>query len=326
MSSQPSDPHRHLWTPITSDGGLPARNQIPLVDAAAVLKSHGLDVPADLPTNVLADLVRIVTLVWVNGRIVPREQFHIDPSDEGLLFGRGVWESTRTFDHAPWLWPLHIERLIRTAAALGVPVEPARLPDAAEVTRFVRGLAACDVVIRLNATAGVPAWKRPGVVWMSAQLLPKPMEAVRLRTCPTVSPKNEPYRVWKTFQYGERLAANQRAQDAGFDGALVVDAGDNLLEMAHANLFVRLPDGWVTPPANGDLLPGTVRAHLLAHAPLPIREQTVPRAALAGATEAFITNSKIGIVPVTQIDDQTFSTGHETKELVAWLTSMPTPA
>ncbi|VTU00005.1 aminotransferase iv : Branched-chain amino acid aminotransferase/4-amino-4-deoxychorismate lyase OS=Singulisphaera acidiphila (strain ATCC BAA-1392 / DSM 18658 / VKM B-2454 / MOB10) GN=Sinac_6322 PE=3 SV=1: Aminotran_4 [Gemmataceae bacterium] len=323
MPQQPSDSRQHLWSPITSDGGTLAPNALPAVDPVAVLKAHGLDVPPNLPAHVLDELVRVVTLVWVNGRIVPREHFYIDPSDEGLLFGRGIWESTRTVDHVPWLWPLHTERLLRTAADLGIGVDPARIPDAAEVTRYARALAGCDLVVRLNVTAGVPAAKRPGVVWMTAQLIPSPVAAVRLRTCPTVAPRDEPYRVWKTFQYGGRLAANQKAHDAGFDGALMVDAGDNLLEMAHANLFVRLADGWATPPANGDLLPGTVRQHLLAHAPVPIREQVVPRAALAGATEAFVTNSKIGIVPVTQIDGQTFAVGRETRELAEWL--MPSP-
>jgi branched-subunit amino acid aminotransferase/4-amino-4-deoxychorismate lyase len=284
-----------------------------------LLKQQGITVPANTPPHVVNDLVRIVSLIWLDGRIVPREQFHIDPADEGLLFGRGLWESTRTFGGLPWLWPLHIERLLNTAKLLEIDVDPQRLPDAQQVHDYVRTLSGSDVVIRLNVTAGWPAMKKPGAVWMTAMLLPKLEPSVRLRSCSTPVPKDEPYLTWKTFQYAGRMRASQEAHKAGFDSALLCDAEDNVLEMSLANIFVRLPDGWATPTATGGLLPGTVRRHLLEKAPLPMRELTIPRRRLAEVTEVFITNSKVGILPVVQIDDQKWPIGAETQELMRWL-------
>ena len=116
------------------------------------------------------------------------------------------------------------------------------------------------------------------------------------------------------------LQAGRQASQAGFDSALMLDPQDNLLEAAHANIFVRLPTGWATPPlVSGLLLPGTVRQYLLEHAPLPIAEQTIPYSALAEVREAFVTNSNVGIVPVSQIDERTFAIGNETKSLLQWL-------
>jgi branched-subunit amino acid aminotransferase/4-amino-4-deoxychorismate lyase len=284
-----------------------------------VLQENGITVPADLPQRVIDDLVRIVSLLWVNGKIIPREEFHIDPADEGLLFGRGVWESTRTFDHVPWLWPLHVERLLHTATLLNIDFDPARLPTSDQVRDFSKALAGCDVVIRLNVSAGWPAVKRPGLVWMTAAILPLPMTSARLLSCRTPSSKDEPYRVWKTFQYGGRMQVAQQAQTAGYDSALLLDADGNLLEMAQANIFVRLPDGWATPSANGGLLPGTVRQHMLANSPIPIREQTIPSSLLGSVSEVFVTNSKVGIVPIVQIDGHSYPIGSETKELIQWL-------
>jgi branched-subunit amino acid aminotransferase/4-amino-4-deoxychorismate lyase len=102
---------------------------------------------------------------------------------------------------------------------------------------------------------------------------------------------------------------------------LLVDTNGHLLEAAHANIFIRLEDGWATPTADGGLLPGTVRQHLLEHAPLPIREQPISYASLATAHEAFLTNSNVGLVPISQIDDQQFQTGDETLKLMQWLES-----
>jgi branched-chain amino acid aminotransferase len=286
-------------------------------DPAGVLREKGITIPPGLPTRVVHELVRVVSLVWQDGRIVTTEQFRLDPADEGLLFGRGVWESTRTVNGVPWLWPEHLDRLCRTAALLDIPVPDDRLPDARRVTEFVRTLTAMDVVLRLNLTAGPPG--RPGTVWMTAALPPTPVRSVRLKTCRIPVEKGQPYLLWKTFQYATRLRVGKQAFRAGFDSALLLDAGDNLLEAAHANLFARLSDGWATPTADGGLLPGTVRRHLLDHAPVAIRERTIPRLRLADVREVFVTNSNVGIVPVTRIDDREFPVGDETRDLIRWL-------
>jgi branched-subunit amino acid aminotransferase/4-amino-4-deoxychorismate lyase len=294
-----------------------------LGDPAAVLREHGVDVPAGAVVKVsrlandLDRVARIMSLLWLDGQIVRREAFHVDPSDEGLLFGRGLWESTRTHGGDPWLWPLHLERLRRTAGLLEIDVAPQRLPDSNQVGQYVRALGVGDVVVRLNVTAGCPG--KPGVVWMSAAALPAPLSAARLQSCRSPVPKGEPYLAWKTFQYGARLRAQQQAVRAGFDSALLLDPEDNLLEAAHTNIFVRLGDGWATPSADGGLLPGTVRQHLLDNAPLPIREQRVPSALLGEVREAFLSNSIMGIVPVVQVDERAFPVGRETLELQRWL-------
>ncbi len=36
--------------------------------------------------------------IWLDGKVVSRDDFSIAPDDEMLLYGRGVFETTRTFD------------------------------------------------------------------------------------------------------------------------------------------------------------------------------------------------------------------------------------
>lgn len=286
-------------------------------DPADILRERGINLPASLSPQIVREFARVVTSLWVDGRIVPVDRFHIDPSDEGLLFGRGAWESTRTIGGAPWLWPLHIDRLRHTADLLGIPVAPERLPDSEQVRAHVRSLTSQDVIVRLNATAGRPG--APGLVWMSTAPLPHTPPSVRLRTCPSPVRKGLAYLTLKTFQYATRLRIGQQAAQDGFDSALLIDTDGNLLEASHANIFFRLADGWVTPLADGGLLPGTVRHYLLKNAPLPISERTIPQIELREAREAFVTNSNVGIVPVTGIDDITLPIGEETQLLMRWL-------
>lgn len=286
-------------------------------DAVGVLAERGVRVPPETPPEAVREALRITSLLWADGKVIPLERFAIDPGDEGLLFGRGVWESTRTQAGVPWLWPWHLDRLRKTAAVLGILVAPERLPDAGQVTDFVRKLTNGDVVIRLNVTAGRPG--QPGLVWMSAALLPIPQTSVRLQTRQYPVEKNQPYLLWKTFQYATRLRVGQQATDAGFDSALLVDADGHVLESSHANIFVRLADGWATPAVNGGFLPGTVRQFLLQQSPLPVREQPIPASALETASEVFVTNSNLGIVPVTQIDGRQYPIGPETTKLMQWM-------
>ena len=286
-------------------------------DPLGALKEQGINLPADVPVGLAHEVLRLVSLIWLNGKLTPRSKFTIDPFDEGLLFGKGIWESTRTFDHAPWLWDAHIERLTHSAGLLGIAIQPERLPSAAQVTEFVKSLTSLDVVVRLNVTAGVPG--KPGIVWMTAAPLPAPYLSVTLQTVASPVPKDQPYLVWKTFQYATRLRVGQSVRAAGFDTALLIDQEGNLLEASHANIFLRLPSGWVTPALNGGFLPGTLRAHVVKHSPLSVREEKVSIQKLSDCLEVFLTNSNAGIVPVTRIDGRQYAVGPETKRLMEWL-------
>jgi branched-subunit amino acid aminotransferase/4-amino-4-deoxychorismate lyase len=286
-------------------------------DPAEVLQDRGINVPPEIPAGVVVEFARIACLLWVDGRLTSVDRFSIDPADEGLLFGRGAWESTRTVGGVPWLWPLHLDRIRQTAKLLNLNVTPERFPTQEQVAEYVRGLSTQDVVVRLNATAGRPG--KPGIVWMSAAAMPMAPVSLKLRSCPSPVQKGQAYLTLKTFQYATRLRIGQQAHLAGFDSALLVDTQGNIEEAAHANIFFKFDDGWATPPADGGLLPGTVRQFLLKQSPVPIREIAVPLARLPEVREAFVTNSNIGIIPVTQIDNQSLPVGPETQSFLRWL-------
>jgi branched-subunit amino acid aminotransferase/4-amino-4-deoxychorismate lyase len=301
-----------LWW---ADG--PQRQRIQ-ADPLGVLRDYGINIPAGTAPAIVFDVLRLVSVVWVEGRLVGRDRFHIDPLDEGLLFGRGVWESTRTINSVPWLWSRHIERLQRTCQLLDIAIAPQRLPTSEQVGEFVRFLSGTDIVIRLNVSAGRHG--APGMVWMTASLRPAPKEQFTLKTCPTPVVPDHPFLTWKTFQYANRLKVGASAGAAGFDSTLMTDAAGQVLEAAHANIFFKFKDGWATPKAdNGLLLPGTVRQHLLEHSPKPIREDVIPLARLKEADEVFVTNSNVGLVPVVKIDAHTYPIGKDTLELRTWL-------
>lgn len=299
------------------DWASPALQEQLRTDPAAVLRDRGINPPDDMPLSVLHEFIRMVHLLWVDGELQNLEEFRIDPHDEGLLFGRGLWESTRTSHGEPWLWNFHLDRLKQSAEILGIELDPERLPTAAQVKDHVLSITSQDVVVRLNVSAGRVGHR--GMVWLSlAPMIPRP-ESLRLRTMPNPVSKNQPYLLFKTFQYATRLRMAQEATLQGFDTALLLDENKNLLEAAQANIFLRVQTGWVTPVADGGLLPGIVRHCLLSASPVPISERPVSVTELPNVREAFVTNSNLGIIPVTQIDGFKLPVGEETRSLIRWL-------
>jgi aminodeoxychorismate synthase component I len=80
---------------------------------------------------------------------------------------------------------------------------------------------------------------------------------------------------------------------------LLVDFDGDVLEAAHANVWIRERSTLVTPPLDGRLLPGTVRARLLAHPPAghTAREERITLERAAAADELLLSSSLRGLHP-----------------------------
>jgi para-aminobenzoate synthetase / 4-amino-4-deoxychorismate lyase len=96
----------------------------------------------------------------------------------------------------------------------------------------------------------------------------------------------------------------QAVQAAPDHQLLIEDSDGHALETDRGNLFAVSGGTLRTPPADGRLLPGITRAAVLrraAAARLPADIAPLTRSDLTAATEAFVTNSVRGILPVRSI-------------------------
>ena len=80
---------------------------------------------------------------------------------------------------------------------------------------------------------------------------------------------------------------------------LIVDLDDEVLEAAHANVWIVEGRDLITPPLDGRLLPGTARAGLLRDPPagLEPREEPITLERLAAADELLLSSSIRGLHP-----------------------------
>ena len=72
--------------------------------------------------------------------------------DDGLVRGDGVFEGLRLYDRRPRTPDWHLDRLGRSAGAIGLGLDRALLE--AELAEFCRATAAADCAVRLIVTRG----------------------------------------------------------------------------------------------------------------------------------------------------------------------------
>jgi para-aminobenzoate synthetase/4-amino-4-deoxychorismate lyase len=93
---------------------------------------------------------------------------------------------------------------------------------------------------------------------------------------------------------------------------LIVDLDGEVLEAATANVLIVEGTALVTPPLDGRLLPGTVRARALAAASaagLEPREEPVPLERLQAADEVLLSSAIAGVRPAALAGPAPFSAG-----------------
>ncbi len=95
---------------------------------------------------------------------------------------------------------------------------------------------------------------------------------------------------------------------------LLVDETGELLETDRACVFAVIDGVLLTPPADGRILPGTTRAAALRAAHglgVKVGQKPLTLDELTAATEVFVTNAVVGVLPVTAVATRG-------RALVAW--------
>jgi branched-chain amino acid aminotransferase len=218
-----------------------------------------------------------------------------------------VFETLKVVDGVPFALRRHLERLVRSAAALQLP--PLDLP------RLRQGIdAVCARAdhgfLRVTVTAGRGPLGSP-----RDSMNPTMIVAVRpgeVRTDPaaviTVAhPRNETGVLAgvKSTSYAENVVALVWATAAGAEEALFPNTAGNLCEGTGSNVFVAVGGRLLTPPLASGCLAGVTRALLLeelAAVGIPALEEDLPMSALEQASEMFLTSTGREVQPVRTLD------------------------
>jgi 4-amino-4-deoxychorismate lyase len=246
--------------------------------------------------------------------VVDPDEAVVACDDEGFARGRAAFETLRVYDGVPFRLAQHVDRLVRSAARLGLP------PPDADAVRELAGLALTaasghpgDASLRLYWTPGASGEEPTAVALVSA--VPDWIEEARKRGQRLISlpfpARSAPWLLpgTKSVSYATNVAAEAEAKRRGADDAVLVDLDGTVLEGPVTNVWWREGIRLVTPSLELGILAGETRAALLELASslgYETDEGAYGLERLLAADEAFTSSSVREVMPVAAIDDREF--------------------
>lgn len=253
----------------------------------------------------------------------------LSAEDRGFTVGHGLFETVLLADGRLERWDAHLDRLVRSCPVLGLPApDPATCWRAAETALSAAGSPA-RAALRLNWSAGrggrgldMPSPMAP-VLTATATPLGPPATSMRLATAATRRNDASPASRLKSLSYLDNVLARAEARAAGAEEALMLNTRGEVACAAAANVFW-VQDGAVFTPALGcGVLDGILRAEVLVaceRLSIPLAVVRAAPDALAGAA-MFLTNSLIGVCPVSHLDGRALPTSPILAEIAGRLRS-----
>ena len=267
--------------------------------------------------------MNVIGYVLIDGAVVEPEHASISVFDIALLRGFGCFESLRSYGGVAFRQKQHLDRLQRSAGALGLG-----LPPRADMDRWVADRAAVgDCTVRVVATGGTDE-KGSGVesrFIVFAEPLPDLDKTVSL--LPVDAPWHPDGAVSeltgaKTLSYGPNVAARIHAKAEGFGDALLVGRSGNVLE-GPTNTVAWIRDGVLETPELGlGILESVTRQAVLEVASemgLTIAEGRFPLQRMLDADEVIALSTLREVQPVVRVGDVTKEVGPITRDLIASL-------
>ena len=260
-------------------------------------------------------------IVYLNGSLIPRSQASISALDYGFLYGFGLFETMRAYRGKVFRLDSHLSRLSRAAEILGLPIKTPNLKKAmADILRVNK---LDDARIRITVSPGegemVPdpsTCKKPTVLIMAQNYHPHPKEVYQRGFRAIVSSirrnSQSPLSRLKSTSYLENILARQEARAAGVDEALCLNEKGLLAEASMSNIFIITHGTLRTPGEENGILPGITRGTILELASklgIDAAEQDIKPDKLSQAEEAFLTNSLMEIMPLTEVEGKPISSG-----------------
>lgn len=255
--------------------------------------------------------------IWLDGKLVGKQDAKLSVFDHGTLYGDGVFEGIRAYSGRIFQTRAHMDRLFESAEAirLNIPYTKQELVDATYET--LRANNRQDAYIRMVVTRGEGGLglnpnKCPRasvfIIVDSIELYPRDlyengMPVIIAKTIRTSASMLNPK--IKSLNYLNNIMAKMECNDAGVSEAIMLNEAGNVCECTGDNLFVVKGGSLVTTPESAGILMGVTRAvvmQLALRMGIVMVEKDLTPDEVRSADECFLTGTAAEIIAVTKID------------------------
>jgi len=272
-------------------------------------------------------------VIWIDGKYCEKDAAKISVFDHGLLYGDGVFEGIRVYNHRIFRVEQHLDRLYASAKAVWLEIPQTRKALAQILEEAVAKSGIADAYIRLIVTRGIGdlgldprKCPRPTIICIVDHIALWPVDRYEkgLTAISAATPIHHREglspRV-KSLNYLSHILAKVEGIAAGVDEIIMLDPSGFVAEASGENVFVVSNGGLKTPPAYSGILRGVTRdavLELAREATYTVEEVPLNRYDLYTADEVFLTGTAAEIIGLTKLDARTIGTGTPgpiTKEL-----------
>ena len=187
--------------------------------------------------------------IYLNDKLVNKEEAVVSVFDHGLLYGDGVFEGIRSYDGLVFKLKEHLDRLYESAHTLmlEIPMKPVAVEKAVVQTLQANHL--LDAYIRLVVTRGVgdlgldPRKCKKATLFIIADkisLYPKEFYEKGLEIATVATARNHPEALnpqLKTLNYLNNILAKIEATNAGVNEAILLNSQGYVTECTGENIF-----------------------------------------------------------------------------------------
>ena len=255
--------------------------------------------------------------IYINGKIIPKEEAVISVFDHGFMYGLGLFETFRVYDGHPFLLDDHLRRLNNSLKEMNIAKSFSREEAILIIQSLLESNQLQNAYIRWNVSAGngliglqTEAYQDPNTIVYIKPLpkIPKWTEKTgQVITMPRNTPEGE-YRL-KSHHYLNNVLAKREVGESGTIEGLFLTKEGFVAEGITSNIFWIKKDELFTPSIETGILNGITRQFILKLADkmgLKIQEGFFSLKELEEADEVFATNSIQEIIPIKRMDPFVF--------------------
>lgn len=255
--------------------------------------------------------------VYVDGRVVHKDEARISPFDHGFLYGLGVFETFRTYDGHPFLLDDHLERLNHSLREMNIAKSFTRCEVMEILHRLLEANRLQNAYVRLNVSAGIgdiglqtSKYDQPTVImYMKPILAPsfsKGKIGIVLKTRRNTPEGKE--RLKSHHYLNNIIGKREIGARTDVEGIFLNEQG-YVAEGIVSNIFWVKSGTVYTPALHTGILNGVTRQFVIAllnALKIECQEGFYTLDHLRQADEIFVTNSIQEIVPIYQMDDRAY--------------------
>ncbi|MDR0822253.1 MAG: branched-chain-amino-acid transaminase [Endomicrobium sp.] len=264
--------------------------------------------------------------IYIDGKLVPKEEAKISVFDHGVLYGDGIFEGIRAYNGRVFRLTEHLNRLWSSAKAINleIPISKALMEKAVIDTLIANNLK--DAYIRLLVTRGVgdlgldprKCARGASIVIIADNISLYPPEfyekGLEVITASTrrVRPDSLSPNI-KSMNYLNNIMAKMEAIKSGLVEAIMLNSEGYVVECTGDNIFIIKDSVISTPPVSAGALVGITRNAAIELAreklKLVVKEEMMTMYDVYTADECFVTGTAAEIAPITIADMRNIGDG-----------------